>query len=69
MTEIGGWWYMEKNQRVCHHLGNRIKLKQHKKKMIELNINYTILIGIGMIGNSNYIGTSLSGLIQEGKLK
>ena len=33
--------------------------------MIELNVNYTLLIGIGMIGNSNYIGTSLSELIQE----
>ena len=27
--------------------------------------SYTLLIGIGMIVNSNYIGTSLSVLIQE----
>ena len=27
--------------------------------------NYTLLIGIGMTGNSNHIGTILSGLIQE----
>ena len=27
------------------------------------------LIGIAMIGNSNYIGTSLNGSIQEFKLK
>ena len=37
--------------------------------MMKLNRNYTLLIGIGIIGNSNYIGTSLSGLIQEVKPK
>ena len=37
--------------------------------MIKLNVNYTLLIGIVIIGDSNYIGTSLSGLIQEVKLK
>ena len=39
--------------------------KHHKRKMIKLNINITLLIVIGMIVNSNYIGTSLGGLIQE----
>ena len=37
--------------------------------MIKLKRNYTLLIGIRMIGNSNYIVTSLSGLIQEVKSK
>ena len=36
--------------------------------MMKINGNYTLLIGIGMIGNSNYIQKSLSGLIQEVKL-
>ena len=37
--------------------------------MKKLKRNYTLLIGIGMVGNSNYIGTILSGLIQEVKSK
>ena len=37
--------------------------------MIELNWNYTLIIGIGIIGNSNYNGTSLGELIQELKLQ
>ena len=37
--------------------------------MIKLNGKYTFLIGIEMVGRFNYIGTSLSGLIQEVKLK
>ena len=34
-----------------------------------MNKNYTLLIGIGIIGNSNYIRTSLSGLLQEVQFK
>ena len=37
--------------------------------MIKLDVNYTLIIGIVMIVNSNYIGTSLSGLIREVKSK
>ena len=37
----------------------------HNRKIIKLNINYPLLIGMGMIGYFNYIGTSLSGLIQK----
>ena len=36
--------------------------------MIKFKRKYTLLLGIGMIVNSNYIGTILSGLIQEVKL-
>ena len=36
--------------------------------MIKLNGNYTLIIGIGIIGGSNYTGTSLGELIQEVKL-
>ena len=39
--------------------------KKHKKKIIKFKRNYTKLIGIGMIVNSNYIVTILSELIKE----
>ena len=35
--------------------------------MIKLKGKYTLLIVIGMVGDSNYIWTGLSGLIQEVK--
>ena len=39
--------------------------KSDKRKMMKYTIKiYKKLIGIGMIGDSNYIGTSLSGSIQ-----
>ena len=59
----------KKLQRDYHHLGYRSYVKKHKRKMIKLKRNYTLLIGIGMIGDSNYIGIILSGLIQEVKQK
>ena len=37
--------------------------------MIKSKINYTLIIVIGIIVNSDYIGTSLSGLIQDVKSK
>ena len=40
----------------------RKKVRRHKRKMIKLNGNYTLLIWMGIIGNSNYTGTSFSGL-------
>ena len=43
------------------------KKAQYKEDGIEKN--YMWLIGIGMIGTSYYIGTSLNGLIQEVKSK
>ena len=38
--------------------------KKHKRKMMKLKI-YMKLIGGGIIGYSNYIGTRSNGLIQE----
>ena len=35
--------------------------------MIKLNVKYTLLIGIGIVEDSDYIGTSLSRIIQEVK--
>ena len=43
--------------------------KKAQDKEDEIIKNYTKLISGGMIGNSNYIGTSLNVLIQEVKLK
>ena len=37
--------------------------------MIKLDGNYTLIIGIEIIGNSNYIRTILSGFILEEKEK
>ena len=39
--------------------------KRSQDKDDEIQKNYMKLIGIAMIGNSNYIGTRLSGSIQE----
>ena len=41
--------------------------KKSQEKEDEILKNYMKLIGIGMIGNSNYIGKSLNGSIQEFK--
>ena len=38
--------------------------KKAQEKDDKLKRKYTLLIVIGIIGNYNYIGTSLSGLIQ-----
>ena len=40
----------------------------HKRKIIKLKVHYILLIVVGIIGNSNYIGKILSGLIQEVEL-
>ena len=37
--------------------------KKAQEKDDEIEKNYTLLIGIGIIGDSNYIGTSLSELV------
>ena len=63
------WWWVE-GGKITKGIPPLIKQKLSKnnnRKMIKLNGNYTLLIAIVMIGNSNYIGTSLSGLIQEVK--
>ena len=69
MTEIGGGWYMEKITKRLPPLRRPKLSKKHKRRSMKLEKNCMNLIGIGMIGNSNYIGTSLSGSIQEFKSK
>ena len=63
MTDICGGWYMEKSARVLPPLKRTKLSKKHKKGRIIFKRNYMKLIGGGIIGDSNYIGTSLNGLI------
>ena len=68
MTWICGGWYMEK---VTKGLPppRRTKLsKNHKRRSMRFK-NYMRLIGIGMIGNYNYIDIILNGSIQKVKSK
>ena len=56
-----------KNAKVLPPL-RRLKLsKKAQEKEDEIKKNYTNMIVIGMVGNFNYTGTSLNGLIQEVK--
>ena len=66
MTEIGGGWYLEKVTKGLPPLRRPKLSKRAQAKEDEIK-NYIRRTGIGMIGHSNYIGTSLNGLIQEVK--
>ena len=66
ITYIGGGQYMEKSTKGLPPL-RRPKLdKKHKIRTMVFKIFLKLISG-GMIGNSNYIGTMLNGLIQEVK--
>ena len=65
MTEIGDGRYMKKSAKGLPPLRISTLIKKHKISRIKLNKNYIRLISGEMIGNSNYIGTSLNGCIQE----
>ena len=69
MTEIGGGWYMGENAKGIPALMRSKLSKKYNIRSMKLNKNYTKLISGGIIENSNYIGTSLNGLIQEVKPK
>ena len=68
MTEIGGGWYVGKISKLLPSPRRPKIIKKHKRRRVKLK-NYMRLISGGMIGNSNCIGTSLNGLIQEVKSK
>ena len=68
MSEIGGGWYMEKISKRISPL-RRPKLGKKSQEKEDHIKNYMKLIGIIMIGNSNYIGTILNGFLQEVKSK
>ena len=63
MTDIGGGWYLANIARGLPPLKRTKLSKKHKKGRIIFKRNCMNLIGGGIIGNSNYIGTSLNGLI------
>ena len=68
MTEIGGGLFMENSSKLLPPL-RRSKLSKQAQDKEDKIENYMKLISGGMIGNSDYIGTSLNGLIQEVKPK
>ena len=65
MTEIGGGWYMKECAKGLPTLRISTLSKKAQDKEDEIKNNYMKLISGGMIGDSNYIGTSLNGSIQE----
>ena len=65
MTDIGGRWYMEKITKGIPPLRRPNLSKKSQEKEDEKK--YMNIIGVGIIGDSNYIGASLSGSIQEVK--
>ena len=60
---------MEKISKGLPPLRRQKLSKKSQDEEDEIKKNYMKLISGGMIKNSNYIGTSLNGLIQEVKLK
>ena len=69
ITDIGGGWYLEKCKRGSHRWREQNSVKRHRKGRILLKTNSFNLICGGMIGNPNYIGTFLNGLIRNQQLK
>ena len=65
MIDIGGGWYMWESAKGLPPLKRPTLSKNAQDKEDEIQKNYMKLISGGMIGNSNYIGTSLNGWIQE----
>ena len=64
-VRFGGEWHTKK---MCKNISPLIKQNistKTQEKDEKLKGTYRLTIGIGMIENSRYIGTSLSGLIQE----
>ena len=61
ITDIGGGWYLEKCAKGLLPLKRTKKVNRHKRGMILLKTNFFNIIGGGMIGDSNYIGTCLNG--------
>ena len=61
MTKIGGGWYMKKITKGLTPLRIPKLSKKAQEKQDEIKNIYMKLISGGIIGNSNYIGTSLNG--------
>ena len=63
MTDIGGGWYLKKCKRGLPPLERKKLSKKAQERHDYIFKNCMNLIGGGMIGNSNCIGTCLNGLI------
>ena len=61
MTDIGFGWYMKKSDKGIPPLRRPKLSKNHKKSRMRIKKIYIRIISGGMIGDSNYIGTSLNG--------
>ena len=65
MTDSGVGWYMGKSAKGLPPLKRSKISKKSQEKQDEIKKNYMKLISGGMIGDYNYIGTSLNGWIQN----
>ena len=69
MTDIGGVCYMGKSAKELPPLKRSKLSKKSQEKQDEILKNYMKIIRFGMIGYSNYIGTSLNEWIQKNSSK
>ena len=65
MTDIDGGWYMENIAKGLPPLKRPKLSKKSQENQDEIKKSYMKLISGRMIGNSNYIGTSLNEWIQK----
>ena len=63
MTDIGGGWYLKKCERGLPPLKRTKLSKKAQERHDYIFLNCMNLIGGGIIGDSNCIGSSLNGLI------
>ena len=65
MTDIGVGWCMKNISKGLPPLRRTKLSKNHKKRSMKFKKGYMKLISGGMVGDSNCIGTSLNGWIQN----
>ena len=63
MTDIGGGWYMGKGDKGLTPLRRTKISKKAQEKQDEIKKKHVYLISGGIIGDSNFIGTTLNGWI------
>ena len=61
MTDIGGGWYLKKCEKGLPPLKITKLSKKAQERRDFIFLNCITIIGGGMTGNSNCIGTSLNG--------
>ena len=63
ITDIGSGWYLKKCEKGLPPLKITKLIKKAQERHDLIKKHFINLIGDGMIGDSNYIGTCLNGLI------